>query len=134
MEFRHHNDKPVSTHTRSGVVFANGGEQAPSQAHEEDVALNVAKPVIDLFKVVDVDEKSRDSLRHVIKNARQHFSDKVTNCLCRSPIPLFLTCKLHVWTLFFTLSPCRAWVPDDDHGWVPGMNSDVKEEPCKKNR
>ena len=65
-EVGHHNDELVSTHARDGVGFANGGEQALPHSGEEDVAVGVAMRVVDLFKVVDVNEEDRNSLPVVL--------------------------------------------------------------------
>lgn len=62
VKFGHHNDELVSTHASDGVGFANGGEQALPHSREEDVTVGVAKRVVDLFEIVDVDEEDRNSL------------------------------------------------------------------------
>jgi hypothetical protein len=67
VNFRHHNDELVSAHARDGVGFANGGEQALPHSREEDVAVGVAERVVDLFKVVDVNEEDRNLVAVVLR-------------------------------------------------------------------
>jgi hypothetical protein len=67
VEFGHHNDELVSTHACDGVGFANGREQALPHSSEEDVTVSMAKRVVDLFKVVDVNEEERNCLAVVLR-------------------------------------------------------------------
>lgn len=71
MEIGHHDDELVSTHACDGVGFANGGEQALSYGCEDDVPIGVAKRVVDLFKVVDINEEDRDSLAVVLPSEKR---------------------------------------------------------------
>ncbi len=67
VNFGHHNDELVSAHARDRVRFANGGEQALPNSREEDVTVGVAKRVVDLFEIVDVNEKDRNPLAVVLR-------------------------------------------------------------------
>ena len=67
LEFAHHNDELVSAHTCDGVGFANAREQALPHGREEDVTIGMAKRVVDLFKVVDVNEEDRNSLAVILR-------------------------------------------------------------------
>ena len=68
VEFGHHDDKLVSPHARDGIGFANGREQALPHCRQEDVAVCVAKRVVDLFEEVDVNEEDCDSFSVVLRS------------------------------------------------------------------
>ena len=65
-EFGHDNDELVSTHPGDGVGFANDGEQALPYCREEYIAVGMAKRIVDLLEVVDVNEEDRSLVSVVL--------------------------------------------------------------------
>jgi hypothetical protein len=61
VEVQHHNNELISAHASDGVRIANRGQKTLPHSRKEDVPASVPERIVDLLKVIDVDEKDRNS-------------------------------------------------------------------------